>query len=107
VGTAEQRIRQRYASFRELLELNTECLEVLSGLQEDLREVPPLRDALGGRITTIFDEAERIVAALGKLTGPVALLQRGSVQRGLSAIRPRSARCTCDAAVGPDDGKTL
>ena len=69
VGTAEQRIRQRYASFRELLELNTECLEVLSGLQEDLREVPPLRDALGGRITTIFDEAERIVAALGKLTG--------------------------------------
>jgi len=68
-GTAEQRIRQRYAGFRELLELNTECLEVLSGLQEDLREVPPLRDALGGRITVIFDRAERIVAALGKLSG--------------------------------------
>jgi pyruvate,water dikinase len=69
VGTAEQRIRQRYASFRELLELNTQCLEVLAGLQEDLREVPPLRDAVAGRITTIFDRAERIVAALGKLSG--------------------------------------
>lgn len=68
-GTAGQRIRQRYAGFRELLELNTECLEVLSGLQEDLREVPPLRDALGDRISAIFDKAERIVAALGKLSG--------------------------------------
>jgi pyruvate,water dikinase len=68
-ATAEQRIRQRYAGFRELLELNTECLELLSGLQEDLREVPPLRDALGGRIAVIFDKAEKIVGALGKLSG--------------------------------------
>ena len=68
-GAAEERIRQKYASFRELLGLNTECLELRSGLQEDLREVPPLRDVLGDRVGAIFDKAQRIVAALGKLNG--------------------------------------
>jgi len=34
----EARLREKYASFRSLLSLNSECLESIAGLQEDLRE---------------------------------------------------------------------
>lgn len=66
---AEDSIRRKYVNFRELLSLNNECLELLSGMQEDLREVPPLRDVFGARISAAFSKAQQIVAALVKLGG--------------------------------------
>ncbi len=38
---AADRIRAKYASFRHLLTLNNECLELMAGLQDDLQFVPP------------------------------------------------------------------
>jgi hypothetical protein len=66
---AEERIKQKYGSFRELLSLNNECLELLAGLQEDLLYVPPRRDVLGERVSAIFTKAEGTVSALEKLSG--------------------------------------
>jgi pyruvate,water dikinase len=68
-GTAEELLRAKYHCFRELLSLNSECLELLAGVQEDLQDVPPRQDLLGGRIGAIFQKAEGIVAALEKLSG--------------------------------------
>ncbi len=33
----EERLRQKYATFRTLLSLNNECLETMAWLQEDLQ----------------------------------------------------------------------
>jgi len=95
---AEERIRQKYTSFRELLGLNTECLELLSGLQEDLREVPPMRDVLGDRVGAIFDKAQRMVAALGRLNGDryaslsrVLQAQRDEVEAHIAACQELAA----------------
>jgi pyruvate,water dikinase len=66
---AEVRLRDKYISFRRLLALNSECLELMAGLQEDLYYVPPLRDVLGGRVASIFEKARGIVDALGKMSG--------------------------------------
>ena len=66
---AEVRIRRKYHSFRELLDLNTACLEVMADLQEDLQFIPPRRDVVAGRVEKIFERAGAIVAELKKLTG--------------------------------------
>ncbi len=68
-AAAEARLRDKYISFRRLLSLNSECLELMAGLQEDLHYVPPLRDVLGGRVVSIFEKARGIVDALGKMSG--------------------------------------
>ena len=63
------RVRTRYASFRELLALNNESLELMARLQEDLQYVLPRRDVLGDRIPTIFTRIGEVVAAFERLTG--------------------------------------
>ena len=68
-GEAAGRVRAKYASFRELLALNNECLERMAGLQDDLRYVQPRRDVLGDRIETIFQRIGGVVAAIERLTG--------------------------------------
>ena len=65
--TAEEvqtRIRARYEKCRELISLNNECLELLTGLQEDLQFVPPRRSVIGERVALFFDRADRIVELL-------------------------------------------
>jgi len=68
-GSAVERIRQKYVSFRELLSLNNECLELMAGLQEDLQYIPARRDVVDTRVTAIFEKADGVVGALEKLTG--------------------------------------
>ena len=63
------RVRAKYASFRELLALNNESLELMALLQEDLQYVPPRRDVLCDRIPIIFTRIGEVVAALQRLTG--------------------------------------
>ncbi len=68
-GKVAERVRARYGSFRELLALNNESLELMAGLQEDLQFVPPRRDVLGDRIAVIFNRVRDVTAALERLTG--------------------------------------
>jgi pyruvate,water dikinase len=68
-GTAEQRIRSKYHSFRELLSLNNECLEHLASIQEDLQYTAPSRDLLANRLASVFDSTERAVETLQRLSG--------------------------------------
>ncbi len=68
-GCVEDTIRYKYATFRELLSLNNECLELISALQEDLQFAPPLRDILGTRIATVYERLGATVSALEKLSG--------------------------------------
>jgi pyruvate, water dikinase len=68
-GSAEQKTRNKYTSFRELLSLNNECLEILSSIQEDLQYVLPSREVLGYRVTSVFDKTARVVDTLERLTG--------------------------------------
>ena len=68
-AAAEARLREKYLSFRTLLSLNSECLELMAGLQEDLQYIPPLRSVLGGRVASIFEKARAIVEALEKMSG--------------------------------------
>jgi pyruvate,water dikinase len=63
------RVRAKYSSFRELLALNNESLELMARLQEDLQYVRPRRAVLGDRIPTIFARIGDVVAALERLTG--------------------------------------
>ncbi len=67
-GPAEDRIRSKYASFRELLSLNNECLEVLASIQEDLQYVLPSREVFGDRVAAVFDRTTRVVESLERLT---------------------------------------
>ena len=62
-------VRARYASFRDLLTLNNESLELMAGLQDDLQYVPPRRDVLGDRIGTLFERVGEVIGALERLTG--------------------------------------
>jgi pyruvate,water dikinase len=66
---AADRVRAKYVSFRELLALNNESLELMAGLQDDLQYVPPRPEVLGGRIETIFQRIRGVVEALERLTG--------------------------------------
>jgi len=68
-GAAADRVRAKYASFRELLALNNESLELMAGLQDDLQYAPPRREVLNGRVVTIFQRIGSVVAALERLTG--------------------------------------
>jgi pyruvate, water dikinase len=68
-AAAEARLRQKYASFRALLSLNNECLELMAGVQEDLRHVSPLREVFASRVSSILDKAGGIVESLETLTG--------------------------------------
>ncbi|MCW5980421.1 MAG: hypothetical protein KIT09_20225 [Bryobacteraceae bacterium] len=99
---SEERIREKYSSFRELLALNTECLEVIVELQEDLQYTPPRRRLVEDRVGAIYEKARGIVAALERLTGfrqPVLFerldAQRNEVERYLAAqqelVSPRLA----------------
>lgn len=101
-ATTEERLREKYLSFRELLSLNTESLEVIVALQEDLQYVPPRRDVVEDRVGAIFTKAGGIVAALDRLTGfRHAILQgaleaqRNEVERYIAAqqelLSPRLA----------------
>lgn len=94
----EERIRQRYESFRELLALNNESLELIAGLQEDLQYVPPLRDVLGDRIARVFEKVEATIAALERLSGGMYTQlreavesQRLEVERYIAALQEREA----------------
>lgn len=67
----EERVRAKYNSFRELLSLNNECLELMAGLQEDLLYVPPYPEIIGSRLAPIFDKIRAVVGSLERLTGIV------------------------------------
>lgn len=67
-GSALEDVRARYGSFKELLALNSESLEQLSRLQEDLQFLPPTRALVGARVGALFDKVEGVVRALGILS---------------------------------------
>lgn len=97
-AAVEERLRRKYESFRELLQLNNEALELIAGLQEDLQYVPPLRDVLGDRIQRVFEKVEGVIAALERLSGGVytrlreALAeQRAEVERYLAVYQERES----------------
>jgi pyruvate, water dikinase len=76
-SSAEARLRRKYLSFRNLLVLNNDCLELMSAVQEDLQYVPPYRELFSGRVAGIFEKAAEIVASLEALRGgPERLLAR-------------------------------
>jgi pyruvate,water dikinase len=68
-ASPEQQLRSKYASFRNLLSLNNECLEILSGVQEDLQYVGASQRVLGDRLAVMFDKLESGVTVLERLTG--------------------------------------
>src|SRR5574340_1286372 len=87
-----ERVRSRYASFRDLLTHNNECLELMAGLQQDLQYVPPLRDVVSDRLGQIFGNAESIVEALERLSAgyypalrDAVAAQRNEVERFIAA----------------------
>lgn len=98
-SSAEARLRRKYSSFRNLLILNNDGLELMAGMQEDLKYVPPYREIFSRRVTEVFERAAGIVASLEALTGavkrPLALAlseQRREVESYLARqqeIRPR------------------
>lgn len=65
----EARIRRKYATFRRLLSLNDECLELLAALQEDLQFVAPRREVVEPRTQAMFERAAEILSSLAQLTG--------------------------------------
>src|SRR3974377_1335823 len=67
--SSHEAVRSKYNSFRQLLSLNNECLELLASLQEDLQFILPSTDVLGHRIDAVFEKAVSAVAALRNLTG--------------------------------------
>ncbi|MCP5112851.1 MAG: hypothetical protein GY953_18645 [bacterium] len=87
---AEVRLRRKYHSFRELLDLNTACLEVMADLQEDLQYIPPRRDVVADRVSKIFERAGAIVGELQKLTG----YEYEQLERALSHQRNEVERHT-------------
>ncbi len=67
-ASPEQTIRTKYVSFRRLLSLNNECLEMLACIQEDLHYALASRRVFGERLDLVFDTLEKIVATLERLT---------------------------------------
>ncbi len=67
--SAEQTVRKKYVSFRELLSLNNECLELLASVQEDLQYALPSSEVLSDRAAALFDRTEKVVENLERLTG--------------------------------------
>jgi pyruvate,water dikinase len=68
-ASPEQTIRSKYATFRELLSLNNDCLELLAGIQEDLQYAPASRRVLGTRVADSFHKVASVVEMLERLTG--------------------------------------
>ncbi len=66
---AAERIREKYLNFREVLNRNTECLELIAGLQEDLQYIPYPDDVVQKRVAAIFDGAGHIINAVQAMTG--------------------------------------
>ncbi|HTQ57099.1 MAG TPA: PEP/pyruvate-binding domain-containing protein [Bryobacteraceae bacterium] len=85
---AAERVRARYASFRELLAVNNESLELMAGLQDDLQYVPPRQDVLGDRIGTIFSRVGGVIDALERLTG----LRQSALSAALASQRQEVER---------------
>jgi pyruvate,water dikinase len=79
----QERVRDRYVSFRELLSLNNDCLELLASIQEDLQYAPPTRELLSDRVSSVFDKTAEVVRTLERLTGydQQSLLQAVEAQR--------------------------
>ena len=68
-GSLQDRVRGRYVSFRELLSLNNDCLELLASIQEDLQFAPRTRELLSDRVGCVFDKTAEVVRTLERLTG--------------------------------------
>ena len=85
------RVRAKYASFRELLALNNESLELMAGLQDDLQYVPPRREVLSDRIGTIFNRIRGVVGSLERLTGVSQRTLAAAVETQQSEIQQYSA----------------
>lgn len=62
-------LREKYGSFKELLTLNNDCLELLAGLQEDLQIAPPRNEVIEDRIPALLRKTGIIVGSLEKLSG--------------------------------------
>jgi len=90
-GAAADRVRAKYVSFRDLLTLNNEALEIMAGLQDDLQYVPPRRDVLGERVGAIFDKVAGVVAALERLTGVPQPTLSGALQSQRQTVERYSA----------------
>lgn len=95
---AANRVRARYASFRELLAANHESLELMARLQEDLQHVPPRRDVIEAPVAATFERVRAVVEALGRLTGdPQGTLrealasQRHEIERFAATLQETSA----------------
>lgn len=67
--SSEHVMRAKYASFRGLLSVHNECLEILAGVQEDLQYTTASQEVLGNRVSAVFDKMECGVSALEELTG--------------------------------------
>src|SRR5208337_3280327 len=115
-GSLQDRIRGRYVSFRELLSLNNDCLELLASIQEDLQYAPPTRELLSDRVGSVFDKTAEVVRTLERLTGydHQSLLtsvqaQRQEVERYIAAddLRPTNLSASLsevNAASGAEAG---
>ena len=115
-GSLQERVRERYVSFRELLSLNNDCLELLAGIQEDLQYAPATRGLLDDRVGCVFDKTAEVVRTLERLTGydQASLLtavaaQRQEVERYIAAddLRPTNYSAwlsEVDAASGAEAG---
>ncbi len=93
----QERVRERYLSFRELLGLNNDCLELLASIQEDLQYAPPTRELLDERVGSVFEKTAEVVRTLETLTGydqrtllTAVEAQRQEVERYIAAgdLRP-------------------
>jgi len=94
---AADRVRAKYTSFRELLALNNESLELMAGLQDDLQYIPPRPEVLGGRIAAIFDRIRGVVGFLERLTGisqrtlaAAVEAQRAEIERYAASLEERA-----------------
>ena len=81
--------------------LNSECLELMAGLQEDLLFVPPRRDIVGDRVADVLHKAGQTVAALERLSGlrypglgKVLDAQRQEVERYIAPQELTTAQLT-------------
>ncbi len=86
-------IRARYQSFRDLLALNNESLELMAGLQEDLQYVTPRRDVLETRVEAILDKTLGTVASLEKLSGLGQPQLRTAVETSRAEVQRYLAEC--------------
>ena len=68
-GSAEPRLRNKYVTFRRLLSLNNECLELMASLQEDLQFTCPRPEVVQARIETLFQKTGNVVEELSELSG--------------------------------------